>query len=170
MFPQYGSWLPLEQVIPEQQVRRFNVLYDLVLEVALHCFQVLYWLHVCVQLLQLCLSPCDTGDCGCQAPLCMGFSRQEYWSGLLCPPPGDHFDTGIKLRLLHCRWILYHSTTWESPYRSQPYLLWEGTTQRWDTRRQRLLGTILEAGYHKCVDLFIVPYSTPVILPTTFGR
>ena len=25
----------------------------------------------------------------CQALLCMGFSRQEYWSGLPCPPPGD---------------------------------------------------------------------------------
>ena len=25
----------------------------------------------------------------CQAPLSMGFSRQEYWSGLPCPPPGD---------------------------------------------------------------------------------
>ena len=24
-----------------------------------------------------------------QAPLSMGFSRQEYWSGLFCPPPGD---------------------------------------------------------------------------------
>ena len=26
----------------------------------------------------------------------MGFSRQEYWSGLLCPPPGDLPDPGIK--------------------------------------------------------------------------
>ena len=25
----------------------------------------------------------------CQAPLFMGLSRQEYWSGLPCPPPGD---------------------------------------------------------------------------------
>ena len=25
----------------------------------------------------------------CQAPLSMGFSRQECWSGLPCPPPGD---------------------------------------------------------------------------------
>ena len=25
----------------------------------------------------------------CQAPLSMGFSRQESWSGLPCPPPGD---------------------------------------------------------------------------------
>ena len=31
-----------------------------------------------------------------QAPLSTGFSRQEYWSGLLCPPPGDLPDTGIK--------------------------------------------------------------------------
>ena len=31
-----------------------------------------------------------------QAPLSMGFSRQEYWSGLLCPPPGDLPDPGIE--------------------------------------------------------------------------
>jgi len=33
-----------------------------------------------------------------QAPLSMGFSRQEYWSGLLCPPPEDLPNSGIKLR------------------------------------------------------------------------
>ena len=27
----------------------------------------------------------------------MGFSRQEYWSGLPCPPPGDLPDPGIEL-------------------------------------------------------------------------
>ena len=31
-----------------------------------------------------------------QAPLSMGFSRQEYWSGLLCLPPGDPPDPRIK--------------------------------------------------------------------------
>ena len=31
-----------------------------------------------------------------QAPLPMGFSRQEYWSGLSFPPPGDLPDPGIK--------------------------------------------------------------------------
>ena len=31
-----------------------------------------------------------------QAPLSMGFSRQEYWSGLLFPPPGDLPDPGIE--------------------------------------------------------------------------
>ena len=31
-----------------------------------------------------------------QAPLSMGFSRQEYWSGLPCFPPGDLPNPGIK--------------------------------------------------------------------------
>ena len=31
-----------------------------------------------------------------QAPLPMGFSRQEYWSRLACPPPGDLPDQGIE--------------------------------------------------------------------------
>ena len=30
----------------------------------------------------------------------MGFSRQEYWSGLPCPPPGDLPDPGIEPRSL----------------------------------------------------------------------
>ena len=33
----------------------------------------------------------------CQAPLSMGFSRQEYWSVLPFPPPGDLPGPGIKL-------------------------------------------------------------------------
>ena len=32
----------------------------------------------------------------CQASLSMGFSRQEYWSGLPFPSPGDLPDSGIK--------------------------------------------------------------------------
>ena len=31
-----------------------------------------------------------------QAPLSVGFYRQKYWSGLLCPPPGDLLDPGIE--------------------------------------------------------------------------
>ena len=44
----------------------------------------------------------------CQASLSMGFSRQEYWKGMLSPPPGDLPNPGIKPGLLHCRQILYH--------------------------------------------------------------
>ena len=32
----------------------------------------------------------------CQAPLTMGFIRQEYWNGLPCPPAGDLLDPGIE--------------------------------------------------------------------------
>ena len=32
----------------------------------------------------------------CQAPLSMAFFRQEYWSGLQRPPPGDLSDPGIE--------------------------------------------------------------------------
>ena len=43
--------------------------------------------------LQLCLT---LGYSESQAPLSMGFSRQESWSGSPCPPPGDLPDPGIK--------------------------------------------------------------------------
>ena len=42
-----------------------------------------------------------------QAPLCMGFSRQEYWSGLPFPSPGNLPHPGINWGFLHCRRILY---------------------------------------------------------------
>ena len=47
----------------------------------------------------------------------MGFSRQECWSGLPCPPPGDLPDPGnlCLLHLLHCRQILYRWATGEAP-------------------------------------------------------
>ena len=38
-----------------------------------------------------------TWTIACQAPLSMGFSRQEYWSGLPFPSPGDLPDPGIEL-------------------------------------------------------------------------
>ena len=42
-----------------------------------------------------------------QALLSLGFSRQEYWSELPFPPPGDLPDQGLKPGILHCRQILY---------------------------------------------------------------
>ena len=45
-----------------------------------------------------------------QIPLCMGFSRQEYWSALPYPPQGDLPDLGIELPLLsrHKEWLKFH--------------------------------------------------------------
>ena len=56
-----------------------------------------------------------------RAPLSMGFSRQEYWSGLPCPAPGDLPDLNIKTAISYVscigRWVLYHYiTTWEAQF------------------------------------------------------
>ena len=66
------------------------------------------WKHVyrvCMsaKLLQSCTTQWDPMDCslpGCQAPLSMGFSWEEYWSELPCPPPGDLLDPRVELASL----------------------------------------------------------------------
>ena len=54
-----------------------------------------------------------------QTPLSMGFSRQEYWSGLPCPPPGDLPDPGIGPVTFMFpgfgRWVLYYQCYLGSP-------------------------------------------------------
>ena len=52
----------------------------------------------------------DPWTVACQAPLSMGFSRQEHWRGLPCPPPGDLPPQESNPSLSHCRQILYHLT------------------------------------------------------------
>ena len=47
---------------------------------------------------QSCLTLCDPWTGAHQVPLFMGFSRQEYWSGLPFPSPGDFSDPGIEPR------------------------------------------------------------------------
>ena len=49
-----------------------------------------------------------------QAPLFMGFSRQRYWRGLPCPPPGALPDPGIKPACPLSRRIRYHWANWEA--------------------------------------------------------
>ena len=53
--------------------------------------------HACVRAKspQSCLTLCDPMDFS-QVPLSMGFSGQECWSGLPCPPPGDLLNPGIE--------------------------------------------------------------------------
>ena len=61
-----------------------------------------------------------------QALLSMGFFWQEYWSRLPFLPQGIFLTQGSNLRLwciLHCRWILYHCTTWETLCLWRRYLI-----------------------------------------------
>ena len=52
--------------------------------------------YVCAKLLLLGLTLCNPMTVSHQVLLSMGFSRQEYWSGLPCSPPGDLPDLGIE--------------------------------------------------------------------------
>ena len=65
--------------------------------------------ELCRQLRVLVTQSCSTltpWTAACQAPPSIGFSRQEYWSGLPFPSPGDLPDPGTKPR--SPRQTLYH--------------------------------------------------------------
>ena len=57
----------------------------------------------------------------CQSPLSMGFSRQEYWSGFPCSPPGDFPDPRTEPTSLTSPALkggfLTTSATWEAAYK-----------------------------------------------------
>ena len=66
---------------------------------------------------------CDPMDCSPQASLSMGFSRQEYWSELLCPPPEDLPDLGIEPTSLMSPALVgmffTTGTTWEAKIKNK---------------------------------------------------
>ena len=51
-----------------------------------------------------------------QAPLCMGFSRQEYWSGRPFPPPGIFLTQGLNSSLLLLSYVSIHTSVYPSTY------------------------------------------------------
>ena len=57
----------------------------------------------------------------------MGFSEQECWSGLPCPPPGDLLDPGIQFESLMSPALAYvffaTFATWEAPLICSAYIL-----------------------------------------------
>ena len=61
---------------------------------------------------QSCLTLHDPRTVARQAPLSVGFPRQESWSGL--PSPGDLPDPGISSISCTGKQILYHCTSWEA--------------------------------------------------------
>ena len=86
---------------------REGPIYHMYVYVCVVCVCVCVCMCMCmhIKLLQSCLTFSTIWTIACQAPLSMGFSRHEYWSGLACPPPGDLLNPRL-LRLPHCRRIL----------------------------------------------------------------
>ena len=75
----------------------------------------------CLPQLEKTLSPGNENPMDCSPPgsSTQGFSRQEYWSGLPFPSPGDLLDPGIEPGSPVCRKILYHLSHQESPVKTQ---------------------------------------------------
>ena len=84
-------------------------------------FKLMVSLRVCAKSLQSCQSLCDPMDYSTPTArlLCpWRFSSQEYWSGLLSPPPGDLPNLGIKSTSLMSPankliFLLEDSSKWE---------------------------------------------------------
>ena len=71
---------------------------------------------VCAKSLQSCLTLCDLMNQSPPGSSVHGFSRQKYWNGLPCTPPGDLPDPGIEpLSPALAGGFFTISATWEAP-------------------------------------------------------
>ena len=86
---------------------------------------------------QSCPIPRDPRDWSPQAPLSMGFSRQEHWSGEPWPPPGHLPNSGIKpmspVSPALAGGFLSTSTTWEAHLENNPMQVSYFLTRRLST-------------------------------------
>ena len=73
---------------------------------------------ICLQVASVVSNSATRWTLAHQAPLSMGFSRQEYWNGLPCSPPGGLLDLGIEhkslLSLALAGRFFTSSATWEA--------------------------------------------------------
>ena len=83
-----------------------------------------------------------------QAPLSMGFSRQEYWSGWLCPPPGDLPDR-THISYVSCLWqagSLPLALPWGAQVKYRPskkYLYMRGESDSKNTILCKIINNLL---------------------------
>ena len=95
-----SSWIHLisyKTIITEHQYhhRIFAKVYKTTRKILIHwqhCY-ILCWMETLIPPNQIMTFLPSLAH---QAPLSMGFSRQEYWSGLPCPPPGELPNPGIE--------------------------------------------------------------------------
>ena len=92
---------------------------------------------------QASVTPCTVAH---QAPLPTGFSRQEHWSGLPCPPPEDLSNPGIEPMSLmspaSAGGSFTTSPTWDVPFRGYCVPILCGT-QCWGYFPQKWMMTVM---------------------------
>ena len=93
----------------------------------------LWFWYECMQVTSVMFDSATLWTVDCQTPLSIGFSRQEYWSGLPCPPPGDLPDPEIELESLMSPALaggfFTTSATWKAWFwhRNRQIIQWDST-------------------------------------------
>ena len=120
--PGFPHWRQILYCLSHQEdLDYLKKVSDLVTFFCCYCF-ICFSHWSCVQLF------CSSMDCSpTQAPLSMGFPRQEYWSGLPFPSPGRSSPPRDRTHV-SCigGQILYHRATWEA----QVYYLTHSPTEK----------------------------------------
>ena len=113
---------------------------------------------------QSCLTLQTPWTLACQAPLSIGFSRKEYWSGLPFPNPEDLPDPGIKPASLTSPILagnFYHCAIWEA--------LWDNTFEYVKPPSWWYLVAAALADSHTCLPfVFLFPSIALMLLCTHF--
>ena len=111
-----------------------------------------------------------------QAPLSVGFSRQEYWSGLPFPPPGDLPDPGIEPVSLSSPTLTGGSFTTSANWEDHLYVLFShlrSSKWRWNSLWQKLEGRglhTLHASGGSCEHCFTKTHSANSRRPFEVSR
>ena len=82
----------------------------------IHIYVYIYGMECCCLVAKLCPTLTTPLTLAQQAPLSMGFLRQQYWSELPFPSPGDLPDLGIKLSSAALAGRFFTTESLEKPY------------------------------------------------------
>ena len=119
-----------------------------------------------------------TWTVACQTSLSMGFSREEYWNGLPCPPPGDLLDPGIEpaslMSLALADKFFTTSTTWEAPWDVilLCYRYFLVTISQWRLKKPQgddnaCVNVNIGGGIGMCILSCVWLFATPWLEPTS---
>ena len=96
-----------------------------------------------------------------QAPLSMEFSRQEYWSGLPCPPPGSLPDPGIEPTSLRSPALSGGFFTTSVPWEVHNLVLTNTLTMKEMQQANRNCGWMF-CCFRAVPDSFLSPRAVPI--------
>ena len=102
----------------------------------------------------------------CQAPLSMGFSRQEYWSGLPCPSPSSRprDQTRVSYISYTGKWVLYHHRQLGSQYSIFSYYKISAIFPVWyNISLYIILYLIVCMSYSPSPILLLPPFLSPLV-------